>query len=343
MQQTSKIRFAVVGYGHIGQRHAEMIHRHEEAELVAICDIDKTKSTLIQDKNIPFFEQIEALFQANLNIDVLCICTPNGWHAPHALLALENSAHVVCEKPMALNRIDCEKIIYKSLQMSRQVFCVMQNRYSPPAVWIKQVMQAGLLGKIHMVQINCYWNRDERYYAPNGQKHAWKGTLNLDGGTLFTQFSHFIDMMYWLFGDIHKIQAQFANFTHPNLPFEDSGLVQFEFINGGMGSINYSTAIYDKNLESSMTIIGENGSVKIGGQYMNEVEYCHIKNYEMPILPPANPANDYGNYKGSAANHIYVIENVVDSLKGRKPISTNALEGMKVVEIIEKIYTLKSK
>lgn len=340
----AKIRFAVVGYGHIGQRHAEMIFRHEEAELIAICDIDANKEALIKNKNnTPFFNNIEALFQANLNIDVLCVCTPNGFHAQHALMALENRAHVVCEKPMALNRADCEQIIYKSLQVSRQVFCVMQNRYSPPAVWIKQVVNERILGKIHMVQINCYWNRDERYYEPNNMPHKWKGTLDLDGGTLFTQFSHFIDMMYWLFGDIHKIQAQFANFTHSKLPFEDSGVVQFEFVNGGMGSINYSTAIYDKNLESSMIIIGENGSVKIGGQYMNEVEYCHIKNYTMPTLPEANPANDYGTYKGSAANHVYVIENVVDSLKGRKPISTNALEGMKVVEIIEKIYSLKHK
>lgn len=343
MKEMAKIRFAIVGYGHIGQRHAEMIHRHTEAELVAVCDIDESKALSLNKSNIPFFKNIEDLFQANLNIEVLCVCTPNGFHAQHALLALENRAHVVCEKPMALNRSDCEQIIFKSLQYSRQVFCVMQNRYSPPAVWIKDLINKQVLGKIHLVQINCYWNRDDRYYKPNGMAHKWKGTLDLDGGTLFTQFSHFIDMMYWLFGDIHKIQAQFANFNHENLPFEDSGVVQFEFINGGMGSLNYSTAIYDKNLESSMIIIGENGSVKIGGQYMNEVEYCHIKDYEMPVLPAANPANDYGTYKGSAANHVYVIENVVDCLRGKKPISINALEGMKVVEIIEKIYSLKHK
>ena len=161
----------------------------------------------------------------------------------------------------------------------------------------------------------------------------------MDGGTLFTQFSHFIDVMYWLFGDIKNIKSIIRNFNHQHsTEFEDSGVVHFEFVNGGIGNFNFSTSIFDKNLESSLTIIAEKGSVKIGGQYMNEVEYCHIKDYEMPVLEPTNPGNDYGAYKGSAQNHHYVIENVVDVLKHQKAISTNALEGMKIVDIIERIY-----
>ena len=161
----------------------------------------------------------------------------------------------------------------------------------------------------------------------------------MDGGTLYTQFSHFIDIMYWLFGDIDNIQGRFADFIHQeSTDFEDSGFVNFDFINGGMGSLNYSTAVANQNLESSMTIIGSKGSVKIGGQYMNEVEVCNIEGYEMPTLKASNPANDYGPYKGSAANHNYIIKNVIDTLKGRTTITTNALEGLKVVEIIERIY-----
>ena len=191
-----------------------------------------------------------------------------------------------------------------------------------------------------MVQLNCYWNRDARYYKAGN----WKGTASLDGGTLFTQFSHFIDIMYWLFGDIRNIQAKFSDFSHKELTdFEDSGHVTFNFVNGGMGCLNYSTAIWDKNLESSITIIAENGSVKVGGQYMNKVEHCHVSNYQMPELQEASPANDYGAYKGSAANHHFIIENVVDVLKGRTTITTNALEGLKVVDIIERIYALKPK
>jgi UDP-N-acetyl-2-amino-2-deoxyglucuronate dehydrogenase len=335
--QNSKVKIAVVGCGHIGKRHAEMIRRHPEAELVALCDIHPKELLNIQE-DIPFFSSIDHLFNAEIDFDVVNICTPNGLHAEHCLKALENKKHVVVEKPMALTVADCEKIIFKALQVSRHVFCVMQNRYSPPSVWIKDVVEKKLLGKIFMVQLNCYWNRDERYY--NGKN--WKGSADLDGGTLFTQFSHFIDIMYWLFGDINELQGKFADFNHHSLTsFEDSGFVSFCFVNGGMGGLNYSTSVSDKNLESSITIIGENGSVKIGGQYMNDVEYCHIKNYTMPALEASGPANDYGSYKGSAANHHFVIENVIDTLKGRTSATTNALEGLKVVDIIERIYALR--
>ena len=194
------------------------------------------------------------------------------------------------------------------------------------------------LGEIFMVQLNCFWNRDERYY----KKGNWHGTADLDGGTLFTQFSHFIDVMYWLFGDIKNIRGNFKDFSHKELTdFEDSGVVTFDFVNGGMGSLNYSTSIFDANFESSITIVGSKGTVKVAGQYMNEVVYCHIKDYEMPELAPSNPPNDYGAYKGSAQNHHYVIQNVVDKITENGSISTNALEGMKVVDIIERIYKVR--
>jgi len=255
-----------------------------------------------------------------------------------AVKALKAGFHVVVEKPMALTKRDAEEILHTALQKNRKVFCVMQNRYSPPSVWIKEMITSGRLGKIYMVQLNCYWNRDERYYKAGG----WHGSADLDGGTLFTQFSHFIDIMYWLFGDITNIKACFRDFTHEKLTaFEDSGMVSFDFLKGGMGCLNYSTSVWDKNLESSITIVAENGSVKIGGQYMNEVEVCHVKEYTMPDLAPTNPGNDYGAYKGSAQNHNFVIENVVKVLNGNGDITTNALEGMKVVDIIERIYALK--
>jgi predicted dehydrogenase len=244
----------------------------------------------------------------------------------------------VIEKPMALNTKDAEEILLSAKKYGKQVFCVMQNRYSPPSVWIKEMIESDRLGKLFMVQVNCYWNRDERYYKGD----SWHGNKVLDGGTLFTQFSHFIDLMYWLFGDISNIQGRLADFNHQSLTdFEDSGVISFNFVKGGIGTFNYSTSVYDKNFESSVTIIGEKGTIKIGGQYMNEVEYCHVKDYEMPVLPPTNPGNDYGSYKGSAQNHHYVIENVVNVLKNKKgeKITTNAYEGYKVVDIIERIYS----
>jgi len=334
-----KINFAIIGCGHIGLRHAEMIQRNPEAELLAICDVRAKEDLNLEEYNsIPYFNSIDEMLEKVAGIDVVCVCTPNGLHAEHSLKALSKNHHVVCEKPMALTKIDCEKIIHKAFQVSRQVFGVMQNRFSPPSVWLKEIIEENILGEIFIVQLNCYWNRDERYY----KKGLWKGTSDLDGGTLFTQFSHFIDIMYWVFGDINDIQAVFADFSHKDLTaFEDSGIVNFKFVDGGMGSLNYSTSVWDSNMESSLTVIGKNGSLKIGGQYMNEVVFCNIKDYVMPILAPVNPANDYGYYKGSAANHHYIIGNVVDTLKERTSITTNSLEGLKVVEIIERIYALR--
>ncbi|MEK0421149.1 MAG: putative oxidoreductase yvaA, partial [Bacteroidota bacterium] len=331
-----KVRFAVLGTGHIGKRHAEMISRNPDAELVALADIRSKNDLGVDTFGVPFYNSLQSLLTEGPDFDVLNIATPNGLHGQHAIAALKANKHVVIEKPMALSKAECEQVIYHAMAQHKLVFCVMQNRYSPPSVWIKDLLDSGKLGKILMVQVNCYWNRDDRYYKAGN----WKGLQELDGGTLFTQFSHFIDIMYWLFGDITDIRAQFEDFTHKsNTEFEDSGMIQFKFLNGGMGCINYSTSVWDKNFESSITIIAENGTVKIGGQYINEVEYCHIKDYTMPELPPANPANDYGPYKGSAANHNYVIENVVDTIKRNVAPTTNALEGLKVVEIIERVYT----
>jgi predicted dehydrogenase len=332
------IKFAVIGMGHIGKRHAEMISRNNSCELVAVCDIIPKENLGLEKYNVPFYNNHMELLDSDLEIDIVCVCTPNGSHSDISIDILNQNKHIVVEKPIGLSKEKCENVIYKALQKHKQVFAVMQNRYSPPSKWLKEIIETKTIGEIFMVQVNCYWNRDGRYYKKGG----WKGTADQDGGTLFTQFSHFIDIMYWLFGDITNIEGKFNDFTHQeSTDFEDSGMVNFEFINGGMGCLNYSTAVWNSNLESSITIIGSNGSVKVGGQYMNEIEYCNIKDYEMPKLAPSNPPNDYGQYKGSAANHHYIFENIVETLNGKSTPTTNILEGLKVVEIIEKIYKLR--
>lgn len=366
----SKIKFVIVGFGHIGKRHATIAHEYSGSEVVAVVDLNKD---VVNHNLFPggaqYFESIEAFMEAEVDADIITIATPNGFHCPYAIKALEAGYHVVIEKPMGLTKAECEQVIFKSLQVSKQVFVVKQNRYSPPSKWMKEIVGNKSIGEVLMVQVNCYWNRDERYYkldmgkekgemrketdlkshlpypisqisSPISHLHSdWKGTLDLDGGTLFTQFSHFIDIMYWVFGDIKNIKATFADFNHAELTeFEDSGVVNFEFVNGGLGCINFSTSVWDINMESSITVVGTKGSLKVGGQYMNEVEYCHIKDYVMPVLPPTNAPNDYGPFKGSAANHHFVIENVVNTLNGRDTITANALEGLKVVDIIERIY-----
>lgn len=320
-----------------------MISRNSNTELAALCDITPQGELEGEAGNVPFFYDYQTLLSALVASSesvapVVSVCTPNGLHAEIAIDALKAGCHVVIEKPMALSVADADAIIQIARECNRKVFCVMQNRYSPPSQWLKGIVDGGQLGRIYMVQVTCFWNRDQRYYTPGN----WHGTADLDGGTLYTQFSHFIDILYWLFGDIGNIHARFDDFNHGSLTdFEDSGLVTFDFERGGMGSFHYSTSVWDRNMESSMTIIAENGSVKVGGQYMNEVEYCHIKDYEMPELAPTNPGNDYGCYKGSAQNHHFVIQNVVDVLKNGDAITTNAIDGRNVVSIIERIYSGK--
>ncbi len=335
------VRFAIAGFGYIGNRHAEIIKGHPDCRLISVCDIRTELEPAAKEKyKVPFYKDLEAMLREEKTADVICICTPNGLHAPQALLALKYNRHVVIEKPMGVKRSECEEVLFTSLQNDKRVFGVMQNRYSPPSKWLKEVMKNGNLGKICMVQVNCYWNRDDRYYRAGN----WKGTLSMDGGPLFTQFSHFFDIMVWLFGDLTDIEAKFENFSHRHsTEFEDSGTVNFRFVRGGLGILNYSTSAWDKNFESSITILAENGTIKVGGQYMEQVEYCHIKDYVMPELPPSNPPNDYGPYKGSAANHHYIFENIVETLRGSGSITTNAMEGLKIVDIIERIYSLRSK
>lgn len=332
------INFGVIGCGHIGKRHAEMISRNPRAHLAALCDLTPRETLGIDAYQVPFHHDYKQMLAAHPEIDVVCLCVPNGLHAPLAVEIMEKGFHVVIEKPMALTVADARAVVETERKTGKKAFCVMQNRYSPPSVWIKNLVKEGRLGKIEMVQLNCFWNRDARYYT----RGNWHGTADLDGGTLFTQFSHFIDIMVWLFGDIQNVKGRFDSFTHRGLTaFEDSGIVSFDFVNGGMGSLNYSTAAYDANVESSLLVLGSEGSVKIGGQYMDKVEFCHIKDYVMPELPPTNPGNDYGAYKGSAQNHHYVIENVVSVLTEGAEIDCKASEGLAVVDVIEKIYTVR--
>ena len=335
-----KFKFLIVGCGMIGSKHFEIINNNNDCEVLAVVDIKEKKKIKSNLKNIKYFNSLNDFFNSEIKVDVASIATPNGLHVEHALKCLDNNLHVVIEKPLTLRKIDSEKIIHKSLELKKNVFVVMQNRYSPPIKWANKILNDRILGKIYVVQINCFWNRDDRYY----KNHEWHGKKKLDGGTLFTQFSHFIDIVYFLFGDVKNISSKFFNFNHKEtIEFEDSGNILFDLIDGGSVTINYTTSVWNKNLESSMTVIGEKGSFKIGGQYMDKVEYCHIKNYKFQKLPETNPPNMYGNYVGSAQNHKYVFQNVVDVLNNSKKIKTNALEGLKVTEIIEKIYYNKYK
>ena len=328
-----KIRFGIIGCGRIAQRHAE--HIHERGKLVAVCDIVKEKAkTLAEKYGAKSYYRIEDLLAKEKNIQVIAICSPNGLHAEHSIQALNAGFHVLCEKPMALTSAECGEMMKAAERANKRLFAIKQNRFNPPVAAVKKLIDEGRLGKIYSIQLSCFWNRNADYY-----ENSWKGTMALDGGTLYTQFSHFIDLLYWMVGDIKEVQAMTANFAHKGIiEFEDTGVVILKFQNGALGTINYTVNSYKKNMEGSLTIFGEKGTVKIGGQYLNELDYQQIEGYKIENLPSGNSANNYGNYQGSMSNHDKVYDNVIDVLQKNAAISTSSFEGMKTVEIIEKIY-----
>jgi UDP-N-acetyl-2-amino-2-deoxyglucuronate dehydrogenase len=327
-----RIKFAIVGCGRIAQRHAE--HIEKVGTLVAVCDNMPEKATAMAQKyGAIAYTNLEDLL-TNKEIDVVSICSPNGLHAQHTISALNAGFHVLCEKPIAINVHDCGEMIKAAEKNNRRLFAIKQNRFNPPVDKVKCLIDEGVLGKIYSVQLSCFWNRNEDYY-----KDSWKGTKTMDGGTLYTQFSHFVDLLYWMVGDVKKVHAFTGNFAHKGIiEFEDTGVVILEFYNGTLGTINYTVNSFGKNMEGSLTIFAEKGTVKIGGQYLNEIEYQNIENYEIKDLPEGNKPNNYGTYFGSMSNHDKVYENLVAVLQDGKSIATNAFEGLKTVEIIDKIY-----
>lgn len=331
---TTKINFAIVGCGRIAQRHAE--HINNIGKLVSVCDIVPEKAIALAEKYMAMpYSSIEKMLSNDNGIQVVSVCSPNGLHAQHTIAALKAGFHVLCEKPMALSVQDCGEMISEAERANRRLFIVKQNRFNPPVAAVKKIIDEGRLGKIYSVQLNCFWNRNNEYY-----QNSWKGTKALDGGTLFTQFSHFIDLLYWMVGDVKDVHAFTANYQHKDIiEFEDTGTVSLKFYNGAIGTVNYTVNSFAKNMEGSITIFGEKGTVKIGGQYLNEMEYQSIEDYEITNLPPGNPPNNYGKYFGSMSNHDKVYQNVVEVLRNGGVIATNGFEGLKTVEIIDKIYS----
>ncbi len=329
-----KITFGIIGCGRIAQRHAE--HISKMAELKAVCDVKQERAKELSAKYVcRQYAQIDELLSSEPSIDVVSICTPNALHADHTIKALNAGKHVLCEKPMAITSSDCRRMIDAAEKAKKNLFIVKQNRFNPPIMEMKKAIDQGRLGKIYSLQLNCFWNRNDRYY----EESDWKGKKSLDGGTLYTQFSHFIDLLYWMVGDVASVQSITKNFAHPRtVQFEDTGVVLLQFQNGAIGTINYTVNSFKKNMEGSITLFGEKGTMKVGGQYLNVLEYQSIDGYEIKDVPQSAPANEYGFYQGSMSNHDKVYANIIDVLSKNAPIATGGVEGMKTVEIIEKIY-----
>jgi len=331
---TDTVRFAIIGYGNIGRRHAHHIMRTPGAELVAVCDIDSELREEIPE-DLMFFDSVEDLLERGA-ADVACICTPNYLHEDHTIAALRAGLHAVVEKPMAISTASCDRMIAAAADTGKLIFAVKQNRYNPPVQAVKKLIDEGGLGKLYLIQVNCFWNRGDAYYTQS----PWRGKKALDGGCLFTQFSHFVDILYYLAGSVEEASGLLHNYAHEhNTEFEDTGTFSLKTASGTMVSFSFTTCAYERNMEGAITIFGEKGTVKIGGQYLNTIEYQHLQTGALPEINIAAKSNDYGSYQGSMSNHDEVIQNVVGVLQHQHSIMTGAAEGREVVRIIELMYS----
>lgn len=323
------IDIGIIGLGRIGKRHADNISKL--AKLSFVCDVNKDS---LDEYDCEKYSSVDEVIDKNPNADLVAICTPNGLHCDHSLRMLENNYNVLVEKPMALKTSDCLKMIKVAEKFNKRLFVVKQNRFNPAVDVVKQLLENKKLGKIYSFHLSCIWNRNADYYLD-----SWKGSFSLDGGTLYTQFSHFIDLIVWFFGSLEKCNGYSSRFDDSReIEFEDTGVVSLKMESGVLGSLHYSVNSYEQNLEGGLLILGEKGSIKIGGQYLNEIEYFNVHDELQPEYDRSRTANNYGKYIGSMSNHDKVYENAIGVLTSGKSISTSNIEGLLTIDAIERIY-----
>ena len=328
-----KPKFAIIGCGRIAKRHAEQINK--VGKLVAVCDIVlENAAELAKEYDAKIYLSIEDLLINEKEVDIVSICTPNGLHAEHAIKSLKAHKHVLCEKPMSINGKDGHAMINASLIADRRLFIVKSARYNPLVAALKKLIDDDRLGNIYSFHLNCSWNRPSAYYSEN-----WRGTYALDGGTLYTQFSHYIDILFWLLGEHSSLAGYRKNLHHTNsIEFEDTGAISLEMKSGAIGTIHYSINACDMNHEICLNIVAEKGTIQLGGEFMNKLIYQQPAFINTALITEINTSNDYGFYKGSMSKHDMVYTNVLKALKGEDNNVTDGADALKAVLFIEEFY-----
>jgi UDP-N-acetyl-2-amino-2-deoxyglucuronate dehydrogenase len=326
------IGFAVVGYGNIGSRHVAFLKGLEGARIQRVADTIPERadegSRLAECEPAYSFEEV----LKDPKVDVVNLCTPSGLHARQAIEAMKAGKNVLSEKPMALTLEEADAIIETEERTSMKYFLVKQNRYNPPVSILRESMVQGKFGQPIMITSTVLWNRNRNYFTEG----PWRGTFYLDGGALFTQCSHFVDLIVWLGGKPVSVNATMKNVAHPYIEVEDLGTVRIVFENGCIGILNYTTATYGRNMEGSLTVMGEKGCVKVGGKYLNELSEWNVENTPPPEIPPGAPPNTYkGGYQGSMSNHDKVLKNVIEVLSKGEDIAVSAVQGRLAVEVMQ--------
>ncbi|MCE6964799.1 Gfo/Idh/MocA family oxidoreductase [Enterobacter sp. MW07] len=331
MSQEKKIRVAVVGCGRISKNHFGSIAQlSNEYELVAICDNDdKVLAAHKKEYKVPAYLSLDEMLQ-NEKIDLVTLCTPSGIHASQTIKAAKAGVHVITEKPMATKWEDGLAMVRACDEAGVRLFVVKQNRRNSTLQLLKRAVAEKRFGKIHMVHMNVFWTRPQEYY----DRASWSGTWDMDGGAFMNQATHYVDLLHWLVGPVEKVHAMIS--THRDIEVEDTGVVNLKWRNGALGSMAVTMCTYPKNYEGSMTILGEKGTVRIGGVAVNDIQewvFAEPKDYDAEI--------ESANYETTSVygfGHPPYFQNVADVLRGKAEPETDGREGLKSLELLISIY-----
>jgi len=327
-----KIRFALVGCGRISANHFDALDRHKErAELVAVCDIDPEALAKAEARTgAPGFRALDALL-AGTDPDIVILSTPSGIHADEAIQVAATGRHVMTEKPMATRWRDAKRMVQACDQAGVHLFVVKQNRRNATLQLVKRAMEKKRFGRIYMVNINVFWSRPQAYY----DSAAWRGTWEFDGGAFMNQASHYVDLLDWLIGPVESVQAYTATWAR-NIQVEDTGVVSVRWRTGTLGSMNVTMLTYPRNFEGSITIIGEKGTVRVGGVAVNKIEH-----WEFAEPDPDDAIVEQASYDTTSVygfGHPLYYDNVIKSLRGEAVPDTDGREGLHSLEILIATY-----
>jgi len=326
-----KIRMAILGCGRISRNHFASIEEHKnQIELISICE--SNHDVLIDHEkkyNVKGYSTLAEMLD-NEKLDLISICTPSGMHADNTELCAKYGINVMTEKPMATRWNDGIRMVRSCDNAGVRLFVVKQNRKNPTLQLLKRAVDENRFGKIHMVHINVFWTRPQEYY----DQASWRGTWEFDGGAFMNQASHYVDLLDWLIGPIDKVQAMMS--TNLNIEVEDTGVLNVRWRNGALGSMSVTMLTYPENLEGSITIIGETGTVRVGGLAVND-----IKHWEFDVPKDYDRDIKEANYKTTSVygyGHPIYYENVIEVLKGKAEPDTDGREGLKSLEVIIAAY-----
>ncbi len=327
-----KIRFGVVGCGRIAGNHFDALAKHaDRAEIVAVCDIDPAAlAAAVAKTGAKGYADLDSLL-ADPRVDVVVLCTPSGLHADEGIRAAAAGKHVVTEKPMATRWDDGKRLVQACDLAGVQLFVVKQNRLNPTIQAVKRAMEQGRFGRIYVVTVNVFWQRPQSYY----DAAKWRGTWEFDGGAIMNQASHYVDLLDWLIGPVQSVFAETATLAR-RIETEDSGVVAIRWRSGALGTLNVTMLTYPKNLEGSVTIIGEKGTVRVGGLAVNQIEEWSFAE-PRPEDAAIREAN-YGTPSVYGVGHPLYYENVIAALRGQASPLTDGREGLRSLELLIGIY-----